>query len=81
MADSDIEDHIDSNPASDSESSPHVALEISENKKEERINTELKLIGNLIQRDASGNKIKNTSRKRNKRKKSVSIAKPLNMLI
>ena len=77
MADSDIEDHIDSNPASDSESSPHVALEISENKKEERINTELKLIGNLIQRDASGNRIKNTSRKRNKRKKTVSIAKPL----
>jgi len=78
MADSDIEDHIDSNPASDSESAAHVALEISENtKNEEKENIEMKLIGNLIQRDASGNRIKKTSRKRNKRKKTVSIAKPL----
>ena len=79
MADSDIEDQLDSNPASDSESSPHVALEISENKKA-NINTEIKLFSNLIQRDASGNRIKNTSRRRNnKRKKNVSIAKPLQL--
>ena len=39
MADSDIEDHLDSNAESDSESNGHVALEISENKKREKILT------------------------------------------
>jgi len=75
MADSDIEDQLDSNPASDSESSPHVALEISENK--QPINTEMKVISNIVQSDASNNKLKNTSRRRNKKKKSVSITKTL----
>ena len=80
MADSDIEDHLDSNAESDSESNGHVALEISENTRiEKEPDISMKLIGNLVQRDASGNKIKNISRKRNKRKKSVTIAKPLKL--
>ena len=43
MADSDIEDHLDSNHSSDSESKAHVALEISEN-------TQLNKKINLIER-------------------------------
>ena len=71
MADSDIEDHLDSNHSSDSESKAHVALEISENTTNENtLNKKINLIGNLVQRDASGNKIKNVSRRRNKRKKT-----------
>ena len=78
MADSDIEDHLDSNHSSDSESKAHVALEISENTTNgNTLNKKINLIGNLVQRDASGNKIKNVSRRRNKRKKSVNIAKSL----
>ena len=57
MADSNIEHHLDSEQASDSETKAHVALEISENK---QLNTEMNLIGNLVQRDASGNKSKNS---------------------
>jgi hypothetical protein len=74
MADSDIDNHLDSERASDSELNTHVALEISENT---QLNTEMNLIGNLVQRDASGNKAKNSSRRRNKRKKSVNITKSL----
>ena len=57
MADSDIDNHLDSERASDSELNTHVALEISENT---QLNTEMNLIGNLVQRDASGNKAKNS---------------------